>query len=161
MLQENFVMKPVAVLIAVADAGVRAHCRSLINAEPQAWVVGEVEEADKLIETVQRTGPRIVLLGGSFGGVRLAALIRLLCSRHSDARILSLMDGADKELVLDALSAGARGYLRHSDLAIFLGKAIVKVDQGEAWVPRRMVGPLLDRLRRLSDTAALPSTKVQ
>jgi DNA-binding NarL/FixJ family response regulator len=53
---------------------------------------------------------------------------------------------------LAALSNGARGYLKEKAISSFLPKAVRQVEAGEAWVPRKMVGKIVDRLARYPGT---------
>jgi DNA-binding NarL/FixJ family response regulator len=55
--------------------------------------------------------------------------------------------------LLDAVSHGAHGYLNRRQLRAFLPKAVRKVDQGEPWVPRKMVPRIIESLMRLAAAA--------
>jgi DNA-binding NarL/FixJ family response regulator len=50
--------------------------------------------------------------------------------------------------ILEVLCLGARGYLKETDISAFLPKAVRQVEAGEAWVPRKMVAKIVDRLAR-------------
>jgi DNA-binding NarL/FixJ family response regulator len=54
------------------------------------------------------------------------------------------------EEVLDCLMAGAKGYLQIDDVDKFINKVIQAIRADEAWITRRMVAKLLDRLRNYS-----------
>lgn len=142
-------MARVTVLIA-AEARERALCRSLLTREAGIALVGETRP-DPAPATLARRRSRILLLDLTRPRLdRLAALARV--RRQSPrARVILLTTRRTPEaLILEALTLGARGYLDRAALRTFLPKAVRAVDAGEAWVPRRMVSKILDRLVWLS-----------
>ena len=80
------------------------------------------------------------------GGAVLAAL---LC-RSPRTKVILLTTRTTEARILDTLSRGAWGYLEQEMLRTFLPKAVRAVDAGEVWVPRKMVGRILDRLASLT-----------
>jgi DNA-binding NarL/FixJ family response regulator len=51
----------------------------------------------------------------------------------------------DEETLLLALAMGARGYLEQATIGRHLAKAVHSINQGEAWVPRRILGKMMER----------------
>lgn len=143
-------MAPISVVIA---GGLRelAFCRRLLEPERGIAVVGEVPNGLDALAAVARLRPRVLLL--DFDRPRLDALVALPRIRLRSPRtkvILLRTRRTSETLILEALSRGARGYLDRAAVPTFLPKAVRAVDAGEAWVPRRMVSKILDRLMRLT-----------
>ena len=70
-----------------------------------------------------------------------------------------MTDGASEARTLEALAHGARGYLDKALLTTFLARAVRVVDAGEAWVPRKMVARIMDRLAGLTTWAGKPPSR--
>jgi len=72
-------------------------------------------------------------------------------ARHDIKSIVIGPEGND-ELVLRAITAGARGYLDQKASPETVRKAIEVVTEGSTWAPRRLVSKLIDRLIGAVDT---------
>jgi two-component system secretion response regulator SsrB len=98
--------------------------------------------------------PRLLLLNESVlagDGVSMLSLIR---DKSPSTKVLLLTERASEGRILDVLAGGAQGYLAMKVLPALLVKAIVAVDSGEAWVPRKMVDKIIRRLAGLSAPAS-------
>ncbi|MFQ5899157.1 MAG: response regulator transcription factor [Candidatus Methylomirabilia bacterium] len=143
-------MTPVSVVIT-GGARELAFCRRLLDPERGIRVVGVTRNGLEALATVARLRPRVLLL--DFGRPRLDALVALPLIRLRSPRtkvILLTTPRTSDALILEALSRGAQGYLDKAAIPTFLPKAVRAVDAGDAWVPRRMVSKILDRLIRLA-----------
>jgi DNA-binding NarL/FixJ family response regulator len=143
-------MRHITVLIVDKDQARRTRCLRLLRPEKDILVVGEVRSAIEAVKAANTLRPRILLLAWSLlrnNGVSLLSLFRKNSPKTS---IILLPDRASEGLILDAISHGARGYLSQKVLPALLTKAVRVVAEGEAWVPRAMVGRIIDRLARLT-----------
>ena len=86
-------------------------------------------------------------------GRRGCPLIPALRQKSPQTKVILLTDGASEARTLEALAHGARGYLDKALLTTFLARAVRVVDAGEAWVPRKMVARIMDRLAGLTTWA--------
>jgi DNA-binding NarL/FixJ family response regulator len=140
--------KPMSIRItlAIEEEGIRAQCLDILQSTTGVTVELPVEDMS-LTQSVKRENPDLLLLDiDDFSADEAPFQIAYLLSQAQATRVLLLTSGVDYPLILDALAAGARGYLDHTQIDGFLAKAVVKVNEGEAWVPRKMVGKILDRL---------------
>lgn len=143
-------MAPITVVIA-GEARTRALCRRLLRPEEDIAVSGEAPSGPMIPAVVTRLRPDVLLL--DFARPRLDVLAHLpaIRSRARRTRILLLTaERTSEALLLEALHRGAHGYLGHVAAGTLLARAIRAVQAGEAWVPRRMVARILERLRRLA-----------
>lgn len=73
----------------------------------------------------------------------------LLSLRHECPETLLVLltnDLVHKNQMIQALEIGARGYLKHENVQSHLSKAIRVVGRGETWVPRKMLGHIMDHM---------------
>jgi DNA-binding NarL/FixJ family response regulator len=139
------------VLIAIEDPARRERCFELLQKDEGIRIVEVVSDAQQLVEAVRYSEPQVVLLDTTLLAPNEPGFLpALLLSSSPQARILLLSAGAPRDLLLDALAAGVRGFLEDDEWDRLLARAVQKVDEGEAWVPRKMVASLLDRLTELS-----------
>jgi DNA-binding NarL/FixJ family response regulator len=144
---------PITVVIADAERATRAACRRNLLSEKRIRVVREARTPMEAVAAATLK-PRLLLLNESVlagDGVSLLSLIRDKCP---STKVLLVTTRASESRILDVLAGGAQGYLSMKALPALLVKAIVAVDSGEAWVPRRMVDKIIRRLDRLSAPAA-------
>lgn len=141
-------MRPVTVVIADHEEARRAACLRLLRPEPGIRVVGEAQSGLKVVAAA-RLRPRILLLDAQLSAGKGVSLLRVFRRKSPRTKVILLTRRSSQVRILDALSDGARGYLDTRALPTFLPKAVRRVDAGEAWVPRRMVAKILDRLARL------------
>ena len=91
--------------------------------------------------------PEVILLNYEVGRGDSGYFINSLLKHTPKSRIILFGDGISNDGVLNCLLAGAKGYLSSQYFEKFLNKAIKAVYSGEAWISRKMVGVLFDRLR--------------
>jgi DNA-binding NarL/FixJ family response regulator len=116
-----------------------------------ADVCAEAEDAQQAIRAAKREQPQVCLVGrGIMGdGIRAA---RGICRAAPKAAVVVVADGIDADDVLDAVRAGAVGYVSADDLdAAGLRRIVQAAADGEAIVPRATVRRLLEELRDRGD----------
>jgi len=135
----------VRVMVADDQVGVRAGIKQAI--EPHGLrVVAEASNAAEAVRVclAQRPDVCIVAVDLPEGGVEVARLIK---RSLPDTRIVMMAATARDEDLLEALRAGADGYLLMSTPASRLPHAILGVARGEAALPRGMTGRLILEFR--------------
>jgi DNA-binding NarL/FixJ family response regulator len=106
----------VRVLLVDDEALVRGGLRYIIDAEPDLEVVGEVADGADVPDAVARTRPDVVLMDVRMPGLDGISATRALLTRADRAgaaapRVLVLTTFENDDYVLDALRAGASGFL--------------------------------------------------
>src|SRR5512134_151378 len=139
---------PLRILIADDHAMVRAGLRMLIEQESHLRVVGEAGDLTTAVGLAAREQPHIILLDLDMAGQNgLDALPDLLAAaRH--ARVLVLTGIRDPAAHREAIRRGALGVLLKDQAADMLIKAIEKIQAGEAWIDRRIMGHVLGDIQR-------------
>jgi DNA-binding NarL/FixJ family response regulator len=118
----------------------------LLRGEPKVRVVGEARSGLEALASVTMLRPRILLMDIALSPARGRPLIPAIRQKHPGTRVILLTGPRSENRVLDALSLGAHGCLEWAALPDQLVAAVKAVDAGEAWVPRRMVAHLMERL---------------
>jgi DNA-binding NarL/FixJ family response regulator len=121
----------IRVLVVDDHAVVREGIRSVLERQPGFEVVGEAGDGASALKLAASTAPDVVVLdvsmpGGS--GLRTAADLR---TQVPEARVLILSMYDNAEYVLEAVRAGASGYLLKDSAATDLRQAVTAVNSGE------------------------------
>jgi DNA-binding NarL/FixJ family response regulator len=103
--------RPLRVLIVDDHDFFRTGLRSLLTAHPGIDVVGEASDGAAGIELYARREPDVVLMDLNMPVLSGVEATRRLIAQRPDARVLMLTVSADDKDVLDAVRAGASGYL--------------------------------------------------
>lgn len=120
------------VLVADDQRVVRDGLATLLGLLPGIEVVGAAADGDEAIQLVERLDPDIVLMDLRMprcDGVEATLHIR---ANHPQTEVVVLTTYTDDRSVLDALRAGARGFLTKDASAEEIGHAIHAVVHGEA-----------------------------
>jgi len=143
-------MSSITVLIADDQQKNRMTCLALLRHEKKIHVVGEARNGLEVIIGVAKLKPHILLLNFNLLKRKGIPLLQTLRLRSPKTKVILLIRRAREATLLKALSYGVRGYLRESLLTTFLPKMVHDVNNGEAWVPRKMVSKILDHLTNLT-----------
>jgi DNA-binding NarL/FixJ family response regulator len=124
----------ITVVIADDHAIVRQGIASLLKTNRDIEVVGEARDGKDAVKVVQRLRPNVALLDVSMPNMNgLTAALRIpKASPRTRVVILSMY--ADRDLIMQALQAGARGYLTKQSLGSDVGQAIYAVARGEVFL---------------------------
>jgi DNA-binding NarL/FixJ family response regulator len=124
---------PIRVMIVDDHPLVREGIRSIVAAEDGFEIVAEAGSGEEAVEVAGRLLPDVVILDLSMpgeGGLRAVARLREVAPA---ARSLVLSVHDHPEYVLEAVRAGAQGYIRKDTSPAELRQAIRTVHRGEAF----------------------------
>ncbi|NIR31171.1 MAG: response regulator transcription factor [Gammaproteobacteria bacterium] len=139
-------------------AGIMAHPFPVLVADAHPSIAEGLALAlaqdDELRVTGYVTALRELLAQESFDGVVIFELalagnggfnaVRLIRSRCPNIRVLVFTGMYSEKLVLEALGAGAHGYLSKAERLNTLIRAIKAVSRSEIWAPRRLLSRVLE-----------------
>jgi DNA-binding NarL/FixJ family response regulator len=137
--------RPITVLVADHDPSSRAGVRMSLDRHDFA-VCAEADTADAALEAARRDGPDVCLIEADLPGGGVDAVQRLI-SEVAGTVVVMLSASVDDERLLAAVRAGARGYLLKDMDAARLPMAVRGVLEGEAAIPRALMGRVLEELR--------------
>jgi DNA-binding NarL/FixJ family response regulator len=109
-------------------------------------ICAEADDAEQAIRAAKRLQPDVCLVGREIAGHRLTA-IRGICRAAPNAAVVVLAEARSVEDMLDAVRAGAIGYVPGPLDGDRLRRIVGAVTANEAVVPRGMVLELLLELR--------------
>ena len=102
---------PIRVLLVDDEPLVRAGLRAILQTEPDIEVVGEAEDGIGVSALVASTGADLVLMDVRMPRVDGIAATTALLAREPAVRVLVVTTFENDDYVLDALRAGAHGFL--------------------------------------------------
>lgn len=88
----------------------------------------------------------IMLLDGDLPDSAAILLCEELCRRHDAPRVILLSNSSDPERIVDAVRAGAAGWVRKDESLAHLVDVIRRAARGETWLPPAEMGRVLDLL---------------
>src|SRR5262245_40435549 len=130
----------IRVLLADDHAVLRQALRLLLEMHDEIEVVGEASDGREAVDTAERVQPDVVLMDLAMPGLNGVEATRQLVQRVRGVRVLMLTGFADDERLLDALRAGASGYVvKRSDVRELL-LAIQAVHHGNPFISSAVSG---------------------
>jgi len=99
------------------------------------------------LSTAEEKKPSVILLEYELEKLNTGLYIRSLLAGSHNSKVIFFGKELSDEIVLNCLSYGAYGYLENRDMDRFLLKAVHSVAKGQAWVTRRLIGLLIERIR--------------
>ena len=136
----------VTILVADPDKASRAAAARAVQPLRGMKVVGEARTGLEAVSAVSRLKPRVVLLDLNLSSEFGATLISILRRKSSRSRVILLVGRATESRILEALSHGAVGCVNKKDVPRFLPEALEAVSSGEAWMSRRLIPKIMDKL---------------
>jgi len=114
--------------------------RALFDSEP------DMELVSASASDIASNADADLILLGSRGNQNLFDVMAGLKATRPDLRILVTGAGADDEMILKALAAGAKGYVDEAASPNEFAMAIRIVNQGSVWAPRRVLSTFIERV---------------
>jgi DNA-binding NarL/FixJ family response regulator len=130
----------IRLLLADDHAVLRQSLRLLLEMQDEIEVVGEVDNGRAAVEAAGELNAEVVLMDMRMPGLNGVEATRQIRKSFPQVRILMLAGGDDEEQVLDALRAGASGYVvKQSDIRELL-VAIQAVHRGNPYLSSSLAG---------------------
>lgn len=140
------VPSPARLLIADDHPMVREGLRAMLEREPDLEVVGEAEDGREALEICHQFRPDLVLMDvrmPQMDGLEATRRIKGKCPQVS---VLMVTSHEDPDYLLEALKAGAAGYILKEATKQQLTEAIRQVLGGESPLNQELAARLLRRL---------------
>jgi len=126
---------------------VRRGVRELLESNDDLAVVGEAGTAAEALARIPATRPRVAVLDVRLPDGNGVEVCRDIRSRMPDVQCLMLTSFSDDEALIDAIMAGAAGYVLKQIRGNDLADAIRRVARGESLLDPAVTRRVLDRLR--------------
>ena len=116
----------------------REGLRALIEKDPAAQVVGEACDGAKAIELADELLPDLVVMDLTMPIMNGIDATREITRKHPKIRVLALSMESDRYFVVEALKAGASGYLLKDSAFAEISEALNTVARGETFLPQKI-----------------------
>ncbi|AIY47915.1 MULTISPECIES: hypoxia response regulator transcription factor DosR/DevR [Mycolicibacterium] len=126
---------------------VRRGLIDLLSADPELDVIGEADSVAQALARVPALVPDVAVLDVRLPDGNGIELCRELLSRMPDLRCLMLTSFTSDEAMLDAILAGASGYVVKDIKGMELAQAIKDVGAGKSLLDNRAATALMAKLR--------------
>src|SRR5438105_700969 len=148
---------PVRILIADDHEVVRQGLRSLLRSHPEWDVCGEASDGREAVEKARQLRPDVVVLDVSMPNLNGLEAARCIRKEVPQSEILILSQHESRQMVKEAISAGARGYVVKTDMSRDLISAVEAVSQHRALFSTRIAESHLAKKMTQSDTVPEPA----
>jgi two-component system response regulator DevR len=126
---------------------VRRGVRELLDAEDDIEVVGEADTAERALARIPATQPQVAILDVRLPDGDGIAVCREIRSDHAEIACLMLTSFSDDEALVQAIVAGASGYLLKQIRGNDIVDAVRKVARGESLLDPGLADRVAKRLR--------------
>lgn len=125
----------------------REGTRLVLSQNPDFEVVAAVESADMVPDLLESTPARIVLMDAVMPGCSPMQIARQIRKRFPDTQVAFLTAHSSEEYLIEALDAGASGYILKESRVGDLTIALTEIARGGTWVNPRMLSRLVQDYR--------------
>ncbi|WP_227985229.1 response regulator [Nocardia spumae] len=126
---------------------VRRGLSDLLDGDPDLSVVGEAGSVSQALARIPALRPDVAVLDVRLPDGNGIELCRELLSRLDGLRCLILTSFTDEHAMLDAILAGASGYVVKDIKGMELAKAVKDVGSGKSLLDNRAAAALMEQLR--------------
>lgn len=132
---------------------VRRGLVDLLGSDPELSVVGEAGSVAEAKARIPAARPDVAVLDVRLPDGNGIDLCRDLLATHDELRCLILTSFTDEQSMLDAILAGASGYVVKDIRGMELAQAIKEVGSGKSLLDNRAAAALMSKLRQDTHTA--------
>jgi DNA-binding NarL/FixJ family response regulator len=140
-------MKQLRIILVDDHEVVRLGLRTLLDRHPSFTVIDEAGTAREAIEKTLQQQPDVVVMDVRLQGGSGIEACRKIMVQAPDTKVIILTSYAEDEMLFDAISAGAAGYVLKQIGGDDLVRSIESVGRGEALLDPSLVQKVFARVR--------------
>jgi len=122
----------------------RSGLRSLLAKQPSIEIVGEAEDGVSAVRMALELAPDIVLMDISMPKLNGIEATRQILAQNAATRVIVLSMHADRRFVIEALKAGARGYLLKDSAIEEVLNAVGAIVSNQVYLSRRITNIVVE-----------------
>jgi two-component system response regulator NreC len=126
--------KSIRVLLVDDHQVLRDGLRLLMESEPDMVVIGEAADGQQALESAKNLRPDVVVMDLSLPDISGIEVTRQVTKNYPDMKVLVLSMHSKKEFVINAIEAGAAGYVPKSSTHESLLDAIRTIQSGQRYL---------------------------
>ena len=146
-------MTKIRLMIVDDHEVVRLGMRAAFELESDITVVGEASDGTEALAKVPVLDPGVILMDVRMERMSGIEACREIKSRHPDVRILMITSYSDEEAMLNAIVAGADGYLLKNVSRAELLKTLRRVAAGQSALDATTNQKLIARMKSIAASA--------
>ncbi len=147
----------IRVLLADDHKIVREGLGSLLEKEPDIDVIAMADDGRTAVQLTRELLPDVAVIDLAMPGMNGIEATRRICCENPGTKVLVLSMHSARRFMVEALSAGAKGYLLKDCASLEFVMAVRAVAGNETYLSPKSTGLIIkDYIRRFTD--ALPST---
>ncbi len=139
-------MTKIRIVIADDHVVLRSGLRKLLNEQPDIEVIGEANDGNEAITRTEELIPDVLLLDITMPNLGGIDVIRIVKARMPKVAILVLTMHEDEGYFIEALKAGASGYVPKKAADTELIAAIRAVNRGEVFIHSSFAKTMVTRM---------------
>lgn len=139
--------KPIDVMIVEDEPATRARLVAAVDAHPDIVVSGAVATLAEARTALAAHAPRVLLCDLGLPDGSGIELIRSVSASHPTTLAMVLSALGDEQSVIEAIMAGAKGYLLKDDAGTSICESILKIDDGGSPISASIARYLLVKLQ--------------
>ena len=138
---------PVRVMIVDDHPIVRSGLRDLLEDSGKFAVVAQAADGEEALRLAEEAEPQVVIMDVFLPGKDGIETCRELVARRPETRVMMLTAATQQDAVIDAIAAGATGYVEKFALPEALLSALSDVAEGRLCVPEEAVKQVFAMLK--------------
>jgi len=144
--------KTISVLVADENRMACQLLTSSLQRNSNFRVIGCATSMSEVLQSLKQEPAQVAVISVNLQDGPLSGfqLLRELRSSHPQTRAVLLLDSSERDLVVDAFRAGARGIFSRSQSFKMLCKCIVCVNQGQIWANNDELQFVLEALGQIA-----------
>ena len=151
-------MQPIRILLVDDHRIVREGLASMLGTQPDMCVVGEAGTGNEAIDQIVRLRPDIVLLDLEMPDLDGVSVLERVRADFSDVRVIILTAYGTDERILDAVRAGAKGYLLKGAGLDEVLHAVRVAAMGGSLLEPKVAQRLLGSMERILRSGKVPTS---
>lgn len=152
--------KKIKVLIADDQTLFREGIKDVLTGEKWIEVVGEAADGEEVITLAKKLKPEVILMDIKLPKKDGISATKEIKKTMPQINILMLSSFEDEAHVMEAIQAGANGYLSKMLPAAELVNSIKTFTSEGMMIPQQLMGKLLQGLRKMGDGTNAPTQNV-
>jgi DNA-binding NarL/FixJ family response regulator len=140
--------RPITIMIVDDHVVIRSGLRMLIEHDQQMQVVAQAGNKAEALERAAGARPDVIILDLVLGDDDGLVFLPELCQASPTSRVLVLTGVQNPDSHRRAIRRGAMGIVLKEHAADQLLKAIKKVNDGEVWIERSMMGSMIQEFNK-------------
>jgi DNA-binding NarL/FixJ family response regulator len=144
---ERQAVRDLRILLVDDHEIVRLGLKALLGRHPRFEIVGEAGSADEAVAKARIYKPDVIVMDVRLSGKSGIDATREIVAEQPDTKVIILTSFADDDLLMDAVAAGATGYVLKQIGSDDLVRALEAVARGDALLDPAMMNKAFARLR--------------